>query len=160
MTSLSAAVPRARTLDTLVFGGLTAGVLDILDAFIVSSLNGGTPTRVLHSIASGVLGRAAYEGGLSTAALGLTLHFVIALGAAATFLLATRAMPALLRNPVPVGLAFGLCVWGFMSFIVLPNTFGRGFVMPALPQFINQLGIHAIGVGLPIAWFASRSARP
>lgn len=159
MASYAAAVPRARTLDTVVFGGLAAGVLDILDAFVMTSLNGGTPTRVLHAIASGVLGRAAYEGGLSTAALGLTLHFVIALGAAATFLLATRALPALLRHPVPAGLAFGLAVWGVMYFVVLPATFGRPYVVPALPQFINQLGIHAVGVGLPIAWFASRSAR-
>jgi hypothetical protein len=159
MPSYAVAVPRARVLDTVVFGGLTAGVLDILDAFVMTSLNGGTPTRVLQAIASGVLGRAAYDGGMSTAALGLTLHFVIALGAAATFLLATRAMPALLRRPLPVGLAFGLCVWGFMYFIVLPATFGRPYVTPALPQFLNQLGIHAIGVGLPIAWFASRSAR-
>lgn len=159
MPAYAAAVPRARALDTIVFGGLTAGVLDILDAFVMTWLNGGTPTRVLHAIASGVLGRAAYDGGAPAAALGLTLHFVIALGAAATFLLATRAIPALLRHPVLVGLAFGVGVWGFMYFVVLPATFGRPYVTPALPQFINQLGIHAIGVGLPIAWFASRSAR-
>jgi hypothetical protein len=159
MTADAAAIPRARAFDTIVFGGLTAGVLDILDAFAMTALNGGAPTRVLHAIASGVLGRAAYDGGLSTAALGLTLHFVIALSAAATFLLATRARPGLLRHPLPVGLAFGLAVWAVMYFVVLPATFGRPYVMPALPQFINQLGIHAFGVGLPIAWFASRSAR-
>jgi hypothetical protein len=159
MTSYAAAVPRARAFDTIVLGGLTAGVLDILDAFAMAAINGGAPTRVLHAIASGVLGRAAYEGGLPAAALGLTLHFVIALGAAATFLLATRALPALLRSPVPVGLAFGLGVWAFMYLVVLPATFGRPYAPPALPQLINQLGIHALGVGLPIAWFASRSAR-
>jgi len=159
MTSTALVAPRARAFDTIVLGGLTAGVLDILDAFAMTAINGGAPTRVLHAIASGVLGRTAYEGGLPAAALGLTLHFVIALGAASTFLLASRALPALLRNPVPVGLAFGLGVWAFMYLVVLPATFGRPYAPPAIPQLLNQLGIHAIGVGLPIAWFASRSAR-
>lgn len=154
----SAARP-ARAFDTVVLGGLTAGVLDILDAFVMTAINGGSATRMLQSIASGVMGRAAYEGGLSSAGLGLMLHFVIALGAATTFLLATRALPVLLRRPVPVGLAFGLAVWAFMYLVVLPTTFGRPFAAPALPQLINQLGIHALGVGLPIAWFAARSAR-
>jgi hypothetical protein len=159
MTAIASPPLHARAFDTIVLGGLTAGVLDILDAFIVTAINGGAPTRVLHAIASGVLGRAAYEGGLPAAALGLALHFVIALGAAVTFLLATRALPALLRNPLPVGLAFGLAVWAFMYLVVLPATFGRPYAPPVLPQLLNQLGIHAVGVGLPIAWFASRSAR-
>ena len=146
---------RARALDTIVLGGLVAGVLDLLDAFIVS----GAPTRVLHAIASGVLGRAAYQGGGMAATLGLVLHFVIAFGAATTYFVASRTLPVVLRHAVPAGLLFGVAVWGFMYFAVLPATFGRPYVMPALPQLINQLGIHAFGVGLSIAWFAARSAR-
>src|SRR5687767_2250647 len=101
---------RARAFDTVVLGGLTAGVLDILDAFAVATLNGGSPIRVLQAIASGIFGRAAYEGGMPAAALGLGLHFVIAIGAAATFFLATRRWPILLQRPVLSGLTFGLAV--------------------------------------------------
>lgn len=151
---------RARAFDTIVLGGLTAGALDILDAFAMTALNGGAPIRVLHSIASGVLGRAASQGGWPTAALGLALHFLIATTAAATYFFASRKLPVVLRRPVPCGLAFGLAVWAFMYFVVLPLTFGRPYTVPALPQFANQLAIHALGVGLPIALFASRSARP
>lgn len=152
--------PRARAFDTIVLGGLTAGVLDILDAFAMSVVNGGTPVRVLHAIASGVLGRAAYEGGATAAALGLALHFFIAACAAATYWLASLRLPILLRRPVICGLLFGLSVWAVMYHVVLPITFGRPYVVPALPQLANQLGIHALGVGLPIALIASRSARP
>jgi hypothetical protein len=152
-------VPRARAFDTIVLGGLTAGTLDILDAFAVSILTGGAPVRVLHAIASGVLGRTAYEGGAPAAALGLLLHFTIAIGAATTYLLASRVLPVLVRRPIWCGLAFGLAVWAFMYYVVLPITFDRPNMIPALPLLINQLGIHAVGVGLPIAWFASRSAR-
>lgn len=150
---------RARAFDTIVLGGVTAGVLDILDAFIVTAINGGSPVRVLHAIASGVLGRSAYQGGVPAAALGLGLHFMIAIGAATVYLLASRRLPVLLRRPVPCGLAFGLAVWVFMYYVVLPITFSRPNTIPALPQLINQLAIHALGVGLPIALWAARSAR-
>lgn len=148
-----------RAFDTIVLGGATAGALDIVDAFVLALLNGGTPARVLHSIASGVLGRAAYDGGVPAAALGLGVHFFIAACAAATYYVAGRNLSVLLRRPVLCGLIFGLGVWAVMYHVVLPITFGRPYAVPALPNLLNQLGIHAFGVGLPIAWFASRSAR-
>jgi hypothetical protein len=159
MVSPKDPITRARAFDTIVFGGLTAGALDIVDAFAMSLVNGGTPVRVLHAIASGVLGRAAYEGGVLAAALGLALHFVIAACAAATYWVASLELPILLRRPVISGLLFGLMVWAFMYQVVLPITFGRAYMVPALPQLANQLAIHALGVGLPIALIASRSAR-
>lgn len=152
--------PRARAFDTIVLGGLTAGVLDILDAFAVSGLRGLGPTRVLHYIASGVLGPSASQGGMMTAALGFALHFVIALGAAATYLAASRKLPVLVRRPVVCGLAFGLAVWAFMRYVVVPLSLVRGGAgAQPLMLVMNQLAIHALGVGLPIALFASRSAQ-
>ena len=125
--------PPARAIDTIVLGGVLAGILDIADAFIVTTINGGTPTRVLQAIASGVLGRAAYQGGAAAAALGLALHFVIALGAASAFLVISRLFPAVLRYAVWSGIAFGLAVWAFMYYTVLPITFSRPNVLPAWP---------------------------
>ena len=150
---------RARAFDTIVLGGLAAGLLDIADAFIVTTVNGGTPARVLQAIASGVLGRGAYQGGALVAALGLALHFLIAFSAASAFFLISRLVPAVLRHAVVSGLAFGLGVWAFMYYVVLPITFSRPNVLPAWPLLVNQLGIHACGVGLPIALLARRSAR-
>ena len=45
----------------LAAGTLAVGVLDILDAFIFFGLRGAKPIGILQSIASGVLGRAAYQ---------------------------------------------------------------------------------------------------
>lgn len=61
---------------TLV-GGLSAGALDILYAFISWGLRGVSPLVILRSVASGLLGRSAYQGGLPTAALGAGLHFAM-----------------------------------------------------------------------------------
>jgi hypothetical protein len=150
---------RARAVDTIVWGGLTAGTLDILDAFIVSGYRGVGPTRVLRYIASGVLAATASQGGMATAALGLALHFVIAVGAAAIYFAATRKVAALLRHPILSGILFGLGVWAFMQFLVVPLSLVRQGGSPTIPMLMNQLAIHAFGVGVPIAWFASRSAR-
>ena len=155
----TATPPRPLAFDTIVLGGGTAGVLDILDAFVMTWINGGSAQRVLHSIASGVLGRDAYQGGVPAAALGLGLHFLIAMSAATVYLFASRRLPVLVHRPVVCGLAFGLAVWAVMYGLVLPTTFARPFALAAWPQLANQLGIHALGVGLPIALFANLSAK-
>jgi hypothetical protein len=149
---------RARAFDTILLGGLTAGVLDITDAALVTVWRGGRPARMLQGIASGLLGPCSFEGGGATAALGLGIHFFIALSAASVFWAATRIFPALLRRPLVSGIVFGLGVWAFMRFVVIPlSLVHMGHPPPVL--VLNQLLIHAFGVGLPIAWLAARSAR-
>src|SRR5215213_4600488 len=121
---------------TVLVGGVIAGTIDILDAFAVTALNGGSPVRVLYAIASGVLGRTASSGGMPAAALGLALHFFIALTAALVFAVACRRVPRILRHPVICGLVYGLMVWGVMYYVVLPITFGRPNTLPAWPLLI------------------------
>jgi hypothetical protein len=149
-------VPRWR--KAIGWGGFAAGVLDIIAAFVVSGSNGVAPTRVLQAIASGLLGREAFQGGLTTAALGLFLHFVIAFGAAATYYAASLTVPALIRRWVVCGLAFGLAVFFFMQHVVLPLSAFR--ISPNRELFpVEGLLIHALGVGLPIAFFTWRASR-
>ena len=102
----------------LAAGTLAVGVLDILDAFIFFGLRGAKPIGILQSIASGVLGRAAYQGGMRTAMLGLLLHFVIAFGVVAVYLVATDSVPALNRRPVVYGVIYGVAVYAVMNLIV------------------------------------------
>lgn len=62
---------RPRAFGTIVYGGLAVGVLDALDAVIFFGIrNGVKPIRIFQSIASGLLGRASFSGGLKTALLG------------------------------------------------------------------------------------------
>jgi hypothetical protein len=150
---------RPKLFDTVVVGGLLAGLLDILDAFIITRLNGGTPTRVLQFIASGILGNGAFQGGVPAAALGLALHFFIALTAATAYFLIARQLSAAIRHPWIAGPAFGVALYFVMNLVVLPLAGFRGGLPAAPPALLNGLAIHAFGVGLPIAWFASRSAR-
>ena len=151
----------ARPLSTagaLVTGTLMVGVLDILDAFIFFGLRGARPVGILQSIASGVLGRAAYQGGLRTAALGLLLHFVIAFGVVATYLLATRLIPALNRRPWLYGLLYGVVVYAVMNLVVVPlSAAALGTGPTPLVVRVNGVLIHMFGVGLPAALVAARA---
>lgn len=145
--------------QALLFGTLTVGTLDILDAFLFwYFFRDVSPTRILHSIAAGLLGPASFEGGGPTAALGLLLHFFIAFMVVLTYFLAGRRLPSLVRRPLLYGPLYGLAVYGVMNFIVVPLSAANS-VPPSAPVLINSLLIHALGVGLPSALFA-RAASP
>jgi hypothetical protein len=139
--------------QAVLFGTLTVGTLDILDAFIFFGLLGVAPVRILHSIASGLLGRAAYEGGAATAALGLGLHFFIAFGIVAVYVLASRWLPVLARRPWVYGLLYGLLVYAVMNYVVVPLS-AASLRPPSGLSLVNGLLIHALGIGLPSALFA------
>ena len=162
MTHTTAARSRARArwfAHAIVTGGVAAGLLDILAAFAYRGAYGVSPTRVLQGIASGLLGPAAFQGGPATAALGLLLHFVIALGAAVVYYIASRAFPVLARRPVPCGLAYGVAVHAFMNLVVLPMS-RVNFRTPPLQFHLVMIAIHMVCVGLPIALAVRRSVRP
>ena len=146
----------SRILAAIVVGGIAVAVLDALDAVVAFRLALGLgPITIYQFVASGLLGPAAFGGGVPAALLGLACHCLIALGAATTFVLAATRRPALLRNPIPWGLAFGVGVWLFMGMVVLPlsrvqhSPFHLGLT-------INGILGHALLVGLPIALAARR----
>ncbi len=142
----------------LVIGGLTVGLLDGLDAIVFFGLRGVPPVQIMQSIASGLLGRAAYQGGIATAALGTLLHFGIALAVVVAYYIASRRLPALTRQPLVFGPLYGLLVYGVMNFVVLPLS--AAVTGPkTLPVVINGLLIHALGVGLSSALFARVATR-
>jgi hypothetical protein len=130
--------------------GLICGVLDALSAIAVSGYFGASPSRVFQGIASGLLGRSAFQGGTGTALLGVALHFVVATGAAATYYAASRSLPILIDRAVICGVAFGVLVHLFMTFVVIPlSAIGRRpFVLPSFAAF---LAVSMIVIGPSIA---------
>jgi uncharacterized membrane protein YagU involved in acid resistance len=141
----------------IVYGGLTVGVLDLADAVIFFYLRSGvSPVAILHSIAAGLLGPAAARaGGAPTAALGLVLHFLIATIIVAIYVAASRRRRLLRERVVLCGLTYGLIAYVVMNYIVVPLSNARSGGPIVWPIVINGLLIHAFGVGLPAAWFAS-----
>lgn len=155
MSDLAAtlAAPRSHSaVRAIATGALIAGVLDAIFAVIayVFVLRAFSVIGVLQYIASGLLGTAAFSGGLLTAGLGVAIHFFLAFMFAALYYLASSRFPALRVHAVPFGVAYGAAIWLFMDLIVLPLT-----GTPKSPfngaLFSGFLLDHALFVGLPIA---------
>jgi hypothetical protein len=140
----------------VLYGGLTVGILDGLDAIALFwFLRGVRPERVFQGIASGLLGRGSFGGGLATVLLGIAIHFFIAFAVVTTYYVASRWLPALRRRPWLYGPLYGIAVFFFMNQVVIPlSAIRQGPFSPLL--FANGLAIHILGVGLPTALLVSR----
>jgi len=80
-----------KSLKPILYAGALVGVLDITAACVNARvLAGVTAPRVLQSVAGGLLGRGTYNGGFATAALGLMMHFTMALTVATIFYALSR----------------------------------------------------------------------
>ena len=145
--AVSAPVKRPRALDTILYGGLAVGILDGLFAIVFYGLMlGAKPMRIFQSVASGLLGRASFEGGTPTFALGVLLHFVVAFCIAAVFYLVSLKVPVLIRRPVLCGLLYGLIAYLGMNYVVVPLS-AIGYRSTPLRLFLPAFMAHAFLVG-------------
>ena len=137
---------------------MVVGVLDIAYAIAFSYWRSGTsPIRVLQSVASGALGRDAYAGGLPTAALGLALHFLIALIITAIFFAVASRARALTMQPVLIGALYGIVVYLVMNFFVIPLSKIGPRPLPATIVIVTGVLVHIFLIGIPIASGAARN---
>lgn len=139
---------QSRPSPAIAVGGLVVGVLDLTYAILVYSPR--NPILIPQTIASGLLGTRAYDGGIQTAALGVVLHFAIAFGAAIVYYLASRKLPFLVHRAVLSGLIYGGLVYFFMHVIVLPLSAAPTGDMPLIYKACEFVE-HWFCVGLPIA---------
>ena len=147
-------------LRPIFWGGLVAGTLDICAAFLTAWLRSGIgPVRLLQFVASGLIGpAAAADGGAKTAVLGLVLHFLIATIWTVVFYLASRKWLSLVERPVMFGLLYGIAVYTFMNFVVLPISLVTRRPITAIGTTIGLLTI-MFCIGLPIALIVRRFSR-
>jgi len=149
---------KSKALQAIAWGGLLAGVMDISAAFVTWGVRGVSPVRILQSVASGLLGANAYQGGLATAALGAAMHFLIATTATAVYYLASRKLSFLVQRAVTWGLLYGVAVYMFMYFGVLPLAGIKSrFTLSTVAVAVIT---HLFCVGLPISLTVRRFSAP
>jgi hypothetical protein len=135
-------------------GGAVAGALDITYACVFWAIKAGGPARrIFQSVAAGLLGReASVQGGNATAALGLALHFFIALTMAAIYFLVARRWPLLWRRAWLLGAIYGLWLYLAMNYIVVPLSRAGGGGAPKDPVWvILSVIVHVVFIGIPCA---------
>lgn len=140
----------------LLLAGLATGIIDGLFASAQTFFYKSTVTRLWQAVASTLLGKAAYDGGTRTALIGVLMHFGVAFGWSAVFLLLyarSRWIQSVADSPggvFKVAAVYGPLVWMTMSLMVIPllvqrppNITGRWWI---------QLVGHVFFVGLPIVY--------
>jgi hypothetical protein len=148
MHASPSANPRPRPLPAIFVGGVIVGVIDLLYAIVVYTPQ--HPILIPQTIASGVLGPGSYDGGTRTAILGVFLHFVIAIGAATVYYLASRKIPFLTSHAILAGMIFGALVYLFMHYLVLPLSLVPKSTGPLIYK-VAEFFEHWFFVGLPIS---------
>jgi hypothetical protein len=108
--------------------------------------------KLYQAIASGLLGKESFGGGLSTAALGVSLHFAMMLAYAGFFVFLYQRLQAVRAHPFLLGALYGLVVCAWMYFVVLPQSSVP--FHPPVTEFrfvLQEAAMHIVFVGLPIA---------
>lgn len=142
---------------------IVVAVLDGLFAIVLYVVRGTSSIeRLFQSIASALIGSAAFRGGTTTFALGIALHVTVALAWSVIFLLALRSsrlVPRMLSwryGALDVALWYGPLVYVVMSLALIPLFTHR--VPPINVNWITVLLGHIPFVGLPIALIVGRAA--
>jgi len=144
----------------IAVAAVAAGTIDIGYAIGNTVLRGGSAQKLLQAVASGWLGKAAFDGGAAAAALGLASHYGIILVATVLFFVASRRLAWLRIHPCTAGLAYGLAVFLVMNFVVVPlSAVPFAFHYRFWPT-VGDLASHLAGVGLVISLVTRRAFGP
>ena|SRR5215831_3808589 len=124
--------PIRSTTGAVLASGVIAGSIDIGAASLISGLS---PLVILHAVASGLLGKAAFTGGAVTALLGLLVQWGISILIAAIYLMVTAQWPGMRRRWGPTGILAGVVIFVVMNYLVVPLS-----AAPFRPHFsLHQL---------------------
>jgi hypothetical protein len=128
----------------IAVGGLLAGTIDIAAACVI---NWRSPPVILHVIASGILGSAAFRAGASSAVFGLILQWLMSLLIAAVFVIGVQWFPALRRRWMAAGLFYGVVIFAVMNYAVVPlSAVGHTFSFTPVQFLENMLAMLLFGI--------------
>jgi uncharacterized membrane protein YagU involved in acid resistance len=125
----------------IVVGALVAGTVDII---IASAIYQASPGAILQAIASGLVGRASYDGGVGTMALGLVLQWLMSLVIATIYGAAAMRTPVLFDKPLRFGALYGVGVFIVMSFIVVPLSAAYPRPQPSISGIVLNLAANIL----------------
>jgi hypothetical protein len=131
---------------------LVLATADLLFACMFwDALHGVPPMRIFQGIAAGLLGKSAFLGGGSTAALGVVLHYAIMGVMVGVYHLACRRIAVLNGRPWLYGSLYGLVLYAVMNLIVVPLSAAPK--APLLPSWIaSSIVVHVmIGIGIALS---------
>ena len=135
---------------------LLAGILDITAACIQAYVTRQTtPDVVLQYIASGLLGKAAFSGGVGVLLLGLVIHFAIVSACAIVFFIAYPKIRFLKATVFLNAFLIAIIAWTVTTRIIIP--FSKINAAPFdISRALIAIAILFFCVGIPIAVMTKR----
>lgn len=105
----------------VALAALLAGTFDLLANFLLWGLwKQVSPIRICQTIATGIYGQAAYDGGYVTAAVGVAAHFAIMLVMALVYSGVVGVSKWARDNWIVTAIVYGLILWAVMNYVVVP----------------------------------------
>ncbi|WP_156035726.1 hypothetical protein [Caulobacter sp. UNC358MFTsu5.1] len=160
LATLFSRVGDRRLALTILLAGGAAAIIDFLYLTIETALSGGDILRPWKGVAAALIGvQAVATAGPSIALVGVALHFLIAIGAAAFYCPIAARAPLMLRFPWFAGVVFGALFLLAMNYIILPlSVIGRPLYVGSKGLF-DALVSHVLMIGLPISLLAAARLR-
>ena len=161
IASTSPTISSNPLLRLTLIGGFIAGLLHlVVQQGIVFGLILKTPMiSALQYVASGIMGDAAFTGGLATALLGLVLDFIMITIMAGVFIFSVDRIPLLRRNVIVGSILYGFGVFIVMNLIVLPLSAAPALPAPPVWLLIELVLQHILLIGLPLGILVQRNAK-
>jgi uncharacterized membrane protein YagU involved in acid resistance len=141
--------------SAMVWGGLISGTLDLTYIIAFYEFRGLGFQTIPHAIASGLLGTKSFSGGWPTAILGIFLEYVITFVATLVYYLASRKMTFLVRKAALWGVLYGVAIYFFMHYIVVPLSAAPHFRHTTVTM-VSDFIAHLVLIGPPMALAAKK----
>jgi hypothetical protein len=149
----------------LLRAGLLTAVSDGLFSSVLSVVfYHSTVVRLFQGVASVLIGKSALDGGIPMALIGVAMHFGVAFGWSAVFLLLASVSPGIRRvlgsryGTIKVASVYGPAIWLIMSCVVIPLLAHRPPKITV--RWWTQFFGHIPFVGLPIVSSIARASDP
>lgn len=148
---LSPALP---VLFWLVLLATGAAMLDLGLAVAWFGARGVPAERVFQSMASWVLGRSAYHGGIATVVFGGLFYTGVVAAVMAWYRVLARRWPLLLARPLSLGALYGGLMYLLIFLLIVPHVTAASPAPHPLAWHALCVAAYALLVGIPAALLA------
>lgn len=150
---------RSGTFRGLVLATAVAGTLLLLAGFAGAIWSGGSPLAMLTSLASGVIGDAAWRGLVIGPLLGLVVHFFLIGLIVDLYVIVAIRVPAVNRHWRSSGALFATLAWIARCTIAAPRDWPPAFLTLTPRETLVQILLHILLLGLPVALVTRLASR-
>ena len=143
------------SVGVIVIADIVCGAFDLISTSVLSKLRSGSFV-LLQFIGSGVFGESSFKAGRELLRWASCFISLSLLRAAAVYCTGSRSLPILVSHAFVCGIWFGILIYLFMSFIVIPLSAASKRKYSAR-FFLSQLAVRMFVVVSPSLWLSAIS---